>query len=117
METTVVNFPYVSSLIIVEGSGHSSQTRPGPLVNACASNLRTLSLIATSANFNAHFSPNASVFTSLKEVTLSFSRGDSTANGEAASTFFQAIASTLTTLDISFSRHLRRTLATVAEFF
>ncbi|KIM81879.1 hypothetical protein PILCRDRAFT_8529 [Piloderma croceum F 1598] len=104
METTVVNFPNMSSLIVVEGSG---QTQPGPLpVNvytACASNLRTLSLIATSANFNSLFPPNASVLTSLEEVDLTFSpRDDSSANAEAASTFFQAIASTLTTLNISF---------------
>ncbi len=57
METTVVNFPNVSSLIIVEGCGPSSQTQPGPLLvnvyTVCASNLLTLSLIPTSANFNA----------------------------------------------------------------
>jgi hypothetical protein len=103
METTVVNFPNVSSLIIVEGSGPPS----GPLLvnayTACASNLRTLSLIATSANFNALFPPNPSLLTSLEEVSFSFSpRDDSSADAEAASTFFQAIASTLTTLNISF---------------
>jgi len=107
MESTVVNFPNVSSLIVVEGSGPSSQTQPGPLLvnayTACASSLRSLSLIATSSNFNALFPPNASMFTSLKEVTLTFSPGDdSTANGQAASTFFRAIASTLLTLNISF---------------
>jgi hypothetical protein len=44
------------------------------------------------------------VLTSLEEVTLTFTaRGDRRANAEAASTFLQAIASTLTTLNISFS--------------
>lgn len=108
METTIVNFPNVSSLVIVDGSGGpSSQTRPSPLLvnayTACASNLRRLSLFATSANFNALFPPNASALTSLEEFTLSFApRDDSKADAKAASIFFQAIASTLTSLDISF---------------
>jgi hypothetical protein len=44
------------------------------------------------------------VLTSLEEVTLTFAPGDdSRADAEAASTFFQAISSTLTTLNISFN--------------
>ncbi|KIL62020.1 hypothetical protein M378DRAFT_807280 [Amanita muscaria Koide BX008] len=106
METTIVNFPNVLSLIIVDG-GPSSQTRPSPLLvnayTACASNLRRLSLFATSANFDALFPPNASALTSLEEFTLSFSpREDSKADAKVASTFFQAVASTLASLDISF---------------
>ncbi|KIJ12477.1 hypothetical protein PAXINDRAFT_101193 [Paxillus involutus ATCC 200175] len=107
METTLVNFPNISSLIIVQETGLSSQIQPGPLLvhayTACAANLRTLALIATSANFNALFPPNASLLTSLEEVTLTFApQDDCSADAEAASTFFQAIASTLTTLNISF---------------
>ena len=105
METIVLDFPNISSLIIVDGSANPSQ--PGPLLvnayTACASNLRTLNLIATSANFTALFPSNASALTSLEEVNLSFSpRDDGNADAEAVSTFFQAIASTLTTLNISF---------------
>jgi len=109
METTVVNFTNVSSLVVVDGCGPSSKTRPGPLllVNAyasCASNLRTLSLYAMSANFNSLFPPNASILTSLEGVSFTFSpRDGSSADPEAASTFLQAVASTLTTLNISFN--------------
>jgi hypothetical protein len=107
METTVLNFPNVSSLIIFEGSGPSPQSQPDPLfVNAytaCASNLRTLSLTATSTNFTVLFPPNASALTSLEEFTLTFSPQDgSSADAEAASTFLQAISPTLTSLNISF---------------
>jgi len=105
METTVVNFPNISTLIIYEGAGPSSQ--PDELLvnayTACASNLRTLSLTATSAHFTTLFPPNASSLTSLKEFTLTFSPQDhSSADAEATSTFFQAISSTLTSLSISF---------------
>jgi len=107
METTVANFPNVSSLIIFEGAGTSPQTQPDTLLvnayTACASNLRTLSLTATSANFTALFPPNASALTSLEEFTLAFSpRDNSSADAEAASTFFKGISSTLTSLSISF---------------
>ena len=104
MQNAVLNFPNLSSLSIF---GHSSQTRPDPiLVNAyttCASNLRSLSLCSHSPDFNIIFPQNASDFTSLEEVTLAFSpRVDCSANAEAASTFFQAIASRLITLNITF---------------
>ena len=107
MEATVANFANVSSLIIFEGAGTSSQTQPDTLLvnayTACALNLRTLSLTATSANFTSLFPPNASALTSLEEFTLTFSpRDNSSADAEAASTFFQAIFSTLTSLSISF---------------
>ena len=105
--TTVVNFPNVSSLFIICDKA-SSQTGPDALlVNtyiACASNLRKFSLFTTSPNFNALFPLTPSVLTSLEEVTLTFTaRDDHRADAEAASTFLQAIASTLTTLTISFS--------------
>jgi hypothetical protein len=107
METTVANFPSVSSLVILEGAGTSCRTQPDALLvnayTACASNLRTLSLTATSANFTAFFPPNASALTSLEEFTFSFSPQDnSSADAEAASTFFKGISSTLTSLSISF---------------
>ena len=108
METTVVNFTNVSSLVVVDGCGPSSNNRPGPLLvnayTACASNLRTLGLHAMSANFNSFFPPNTSMLTSLEGVSFTFSpRDGSSADPEAASTFLQAIASTLTTLNISFN--------------
>jgi hypothetical protein len=108
METTVVKFTNVSSLVVVDGCGPSSKTRPGPLlVNAyttCASNLRTLGLHAMSANFNSLFPPNASMLRSLEGVSFTFSpRDGSSADPEAVSTFLQAVASTLTTLNISFN--------------
>ena len=106
MERTVVKFANLSSLVIVEGFGTSSLIQPSQLLmNACtayASNLRTLSLIANSPNFKALFPSNASELTSLEEVTLTFSPLFSqNADTEVASTFFQAIASTLTTLNIT----------------
>ena len=107
LQNTVLNFPNLSSLLIFDGSCPSSHTQPDPvLVNvytACASNLRSLSLCSHSPNFNIIFPQNASDFTSLEEVTLTLSpRVDCSANAEAASTFFRAIASSLTTLSISF---------------
>lgn len=76
------------------------------LVNAyiaCASNLRTLNLFPMSPDFNNLFPLTASMLTSLEEVTLTFCRYRPIANIEAVSTFFQAIASTLTTLNITFT--------------
>ena len=112
METTVVKFQNVSSLSIIlhESSSRSSQThRDSLLVNAytsiaCASNLRTLNLFTRSTDFNNLFPLTPSMLTSLEEVTLTFSgRHHPIANIEAVLTFFQAIASTLTTLNITFS--------------
>ena len=107
METTVAKFTNVASLIVVDGSGTSSNTQPVPLlVNAytvCASNLHTLSLYAMSANFDSLFPPNPSMFTSLETLNFAFSpRDGSSADIEAVSTFFQAVASTISTLSISF---------------
>ena len=81
------------------------KAQPDAVVNAytaCASNLRTLSLTATPANFTALFPPNASALTSLEEFTLAFSQDNSSADAEAVSTFFQAISSTLSSLIILF---------------
>jgi len=105
-----MKFLNISSLFIILSSSRPSQTQPDALLmNAyitCASNLRMLSLLTTSANFNYLFPLTPSMFTSLEEVTLTFSaRDDPIGDAEAASTFFQAIgfASTLTTLNITFS--------------
>ena len=107
METTVANFTNVASLIVIDGSGTSSDNQPIPLLvnayTACASNLRTLSLYAMSANFNSFFPPNPSMFTSLETLSFTFSpRDDSSADFEAVSIFFQAVASTITALSILF---------------
>ncbi|KIM37756.1 hypothetical protein M413DRAFT_30682 [Hebeloma cylindrosporum] len=80
METAVVNFPNVSYVLIFDGSHPSSasETAPGLFLNA-------------------------SMFTSLEEISLKISpRDGSNVDVEAASTFFQAVASTLTSLDISY---------------
>jgi hypothetical protein len=111
METTVVKFQNVSSLSIIlhESSSRSSQThRDALLVNAyiaCASNLRKLTLSTRSADFNKLFPLTPSMLTSLEEVTLTFTAHwrHPIANIEAVPTFFQAIASTLTTLNITFT--------------
>ena len=110
MDTTVVKFQNVSSLSIIlhESSSRSSQThRDALLVNAyiaCASNLRTLNLFTRSADFNNLFPLTPSMLTSLEEVTLTFlGRHRLIANIEGVSTFFQAITSTLTTLNITFT--------------
>lgn len=109
MKNTIIKFRNVSSLVIVEGPCSFSQTKPCTiLVNAyrsCYSSLRMLSLITTSANLKALFPfSNASRCTFLEEVTLSFSpQSNSSDIAEAVSAFFQAIAATLTTLNISFS--------------
>ncbi len=111
MVTTVIKFQNVSSLSIIlheSSSPNSSQThRDALLVNAyfaCASNLRTLNLFTRSTDFNNLFPLTPSMLTSLEEVTLTFSgRHHPIANIEAVSTFFQAIASTLTTLKITFT--------------
>ena len=107
METTVANFTNVASLIVVDGSGTFFDTQPVPLfVNAytsCASNLRTLSLYAMSANLNSLFPPNPSMLTSLETLSFTFSpRDGSSTDLEAVSTFFQAVASTISALSISF---------------
>ena len=107
MQNIVLNFPNISSLMISDGSHPSSQNKPDPvLVNAytaCASNLRSLTLLPHSGNFNITFPPDASAFTSLEEVTLNFfPHPDRIADVGAASTFFQAIASRLTTLNITY---------------
>src|SRR6266446_592909 len=109
METTVIKFLNVSSLTICGDFGLSSQPRPDPILmnayTACASNLRTLTLISLSGDFHSILPLNASVLTSLEEVSLFINelRNDFSADAEAVSTFFQAIASTLTTLKISFN--------------
>ena len=110
MENTVLKFPNLSSLMVIDGSCAASRNQPDPvLVNAyttCASKLRILRLVAHSSNFNIIFPPNALELTPLEEVNLWFCPpSDCSADAEAASTFFQAIASTLTTLSISFGDH------------
>jgi hypothetical protein len=71
---------------------------------AYASNLRKLSLVANSHNLLVLFSPNPSDFTSLEEVSFTYSSRDGNfADVEIPSKFFLAIASTLATLNISFS--------------
>jgi len=107
METTVANFTNVASLIVVDESRPSFDTQPNPLLvnayTACASNLRTLSLYAMSTNFNSLFPPNPSMFTSLETLSFTFSpRDGSSIDLQAVSTFFQAVASTISALSISF---------------
>jgi len=102
MENNVFNFPNPSSLIIFEG--YFVPTQDVLLVNTyttCASKLQILSLGATDSNFNVLVSQNASDLTSSEEVTFSFYPHCTVDNG-VSSIFFQAISSTLTTLDISF---------------
>jgi hypothetical protein len=109
METAVVKFLNVSSLTIYGDPGRSSQPQPDPILmnayTACASNLRTLKLISCSGDFHTILPLNASVLTSLEEVTLFINelRNDFSTDAEAFWTFFQAIASTLTTLNILFN--------------
>ena len=105
-ETAVVKFLNVSSLT-TSSFGRSSQLDP-ILMNAytaCASNLRKLTLISFSGGFHTIFPLNASVLTSLEKVTLITNelQNDFSADAEAVWTFFKAIASTLTTLNIFFN--------------
>jgi len=105
-ETAVVRFLNVSSLTIY---GVSSQPQPDLILmnayTACASNLRALKLISFSGDFHTILPLNASVLTSLEEVALFINelRNDFSVDAESFWTFFQAIASTLTTLNISFN--------------
>ena len=105
-ETAVVKFLNVSSLSI-SSFGRSSQ--PDPILmnayTACASNLRKLRLTSFSGDFHTILPPNASMLTSLEKVTLIINElwNDFSIDAEAVWTFFQAIASTLTTLNIFFN--------------
>jgi hypothetical protein len=107
IEQAVGDFPNVTSLVISERSYVTDQTQQSQLVlkayNAYASNLRTLTIVVRSQNFIAHFPPNPSEFTSLEEVTFVFSPvWGFTADYDIPSTFFQAVASRLTTLQLIF---------------
>ena len=108
MENTVPNFQNLSSLNILDGSGHFSRIPPDRLLlnvySSCASNLRRLSLCIKYADFNVFFPPNDLNLTPLEEVALTFyPRIGPWPDAETVSAFFQAIASTLTTLVITFS--------------
>jgi hypothetical protein len=103
MQNAILEFPNVTSLVIVEGY---RPIQPDPLVlNSYATyapNLRSLTLCARSRYFNFVFPPNASDLTSLEELTLFLSPLDGcSADTEAASKFFSAIAFRLTTLKIT----------------
>lgn len=106
MTKTVLKFPNILSLTIVDGSGASLQNEPSPfLVNAyiaCASTLRVINLhIKTSES--QPFPPNASALTSLEEVNLTFSAHFGCgAYPEATSKFLLAVAPSLVTLNVSF---------------